>query len=79
MFNDTEKYSYSVTQTADLLEFRVREAAPFSKVGVDFGGPLFVRCCAKCSSKVYIALFSCCVTKAIHLELVRNLDKGYIE
>jgi hypothetical protein len=65
---------YSVAWTADLPEFRVREAAPFSKVGIDFAGPLFVRCSTKCSRKVYIALFSCCVTRAIHLELVRDLS-----
>ena len=46
---------------------------PFSKVGVDFAGPLF----AKEGSdmvKVYIALFTCCVTRAVHLDLVRNLS-----
>ena len=29
--------------TASLPEFRVRPAPPFSKVGVDFVGPLFVK------------------------------------
>ena len=69
-----EGKAYSVAQTADLPGFRVREAAPFSNVGIDFAGPLFVKCCAKCPSKVYIALFSCCVTRAIHLELVGDLS-----
>ena len=69
-----EGKAYSVAQTADLPGFRVREAAPFSNVGIDFAGPLFVKCCSKCPSKVYIALFSCCVTRAIHLELVRDLS-----
>ena len=58
---------------ANLPEFRVKQAAPFSKVGIDFAGP-FMKCCPKCSSKVYIALFSYCVTRAIHLELVRDLS-----
>ena len=50
---------------ANLPEFRVKQVAPFPKVGIDFAGPLFVKCCAKCSSKVYVA-FSCCVTRPIH-------------
>ena len=65
---------YKVAQAADLPDFRVREAAPFSKVGVDFAGPLFAKCCKDGTDKVYIALFSCCVTRAIHLELVRDLS-----
>ena len=33
-----EGKAYSVAQTADLPGFRVREAAPFSNVGIDFAG-----------------------------------------
>ena len=32
--------AYSIPQTAALPEFRVREVPTFSKVGVDFAGPL---------------------------------------
>ena len=63
-----------VTKVADLREFRIREVAPFFKVGIDFAGPLFAKCCSKSSRKVYIALFTCCVTRALHLELVRDLS-----
>ena len=71
-----EGKSYGGASQPDLPEFRVRQAAPFSQVGIDFAGPLFVTQDqgGNCSSKVYIALFSCCVTRAIHLELVRNLS-----
>ena len=55
---------------ASLPEFRVRESFPFSKVGVDFAGPLYVKDKTKEMNKVYIALFICCVTRAVHLELV---------
>ena len=58
---------------AALPEFRVRESFPFSKVGVDFAGPLFVKSKIGESKKAYIALFSCCVTRAVHLELVEDL------
>ena len=64
----------SVTKVADLPKFRIREVAPFSNVGIDFAGPLFAKCCSKSSRKVYIALFTCCVTRALHLELVRDLS-----
>ena len=66
---------YGAPETAALPEFRVRESPPFSKVGVDFAGPLFVKGQNGAGmEKVYIALFSCCVTRAIHLELVEDLS-----
>lgn len=47
---------------------------PFSKVGVDFAGPVHVKAPTGGMKKVYIALFSCCVTRALHLELVEDLS-----
>ena len=63
----------STLQTAALPDFCVRQAPAFSKVGVDFAGPLYVKATAGGIRKVYIALFSCCVTGTIHLELVEDL------
>ena len=51
----------------------MRESPPFAKVGVDFAGPLYAREGGE-MVKVYIALFTCCVTRAVHLDLVRNLS-----
>ena len=34
---------YSTPPTAALPDFRVKEAPPFSRVGVDFAGPLYVK------------------------------------
>ena len=59
-------------QQAALPEFRVTRSAPFVNAGVDFAGPLFVTT-KDGMSKVYIALFTCCVTRAVHLELVEDL------
>ena len=59
-------------QQAALPEFRVKRAAPFENSGVDFAGPLFAKTKSG-MSKVYIALFTCCVTRAVHLELVHDL------
>ena len=38
-----EGRAFSAPQTAALPEFRVKEVPAFSKVGVDFAGPLYVR------------------------------------
>ena len=64
---------YESPAIAPLPEFRVKEAPPFSKVGIDFAGPVFVKT-QNGMVKAYIALFTCCVTRAIHLELVENLN-----
>ena len=69
-----EGRAFSAPQTAALPEFRVKQVPAFSKVGVDFAGPLYVKAATGGVRKVYIALFSCCVTRAIHLELVEDLS-----
>ena len=63
-----------IPPTAALPNFRVREAPPFSRVGVDFAGPLYVKQKSGEMDKAYIALFSCCVTRAVRLELVEDLS-----
>lgn len=69
-----EGKAYGAPRSAALPEFRVKEAPPFSKVGVDFAGPVHVKAPTGGMKKVYIALFSCCVTRALHLELVEDLS-----
>ena len=59
---------------APLPEFRVSEAPPFSRIGIDFAGPLYVKDKSNVMQKHYIALFTCFVTRAIHLELVEDLS-----
>ena len=69
-----EGKSFSPPPTASLPDFRVNKAPPFSKTGVDFAGPLFVKDKSNEMRKVYVALFTCCVTRAVHLELVEDLS-----
>ena len=60
-----------------LPAFRVNEAPPFSYTGVDYAGPLFVHgqgVSDDDSYKVWICLFTCCVTCAVHLELVLDMS-----
>ena len=57
-----------------LPDFRVQEAPPFTNTGVYFAGPLYVGNLGKVQSKVWIVLYTCCVTRAIHLELVSDMS-----
>lgn len=58
---------------APLPSSRVRPSRPFSNTGVDLGGPLLARGEARGQScKFYFAVFTCAVTRAIHLELVTS-------
>lgn len=58
-----------------LPAFRVRESPPFTYTAVDFAGPLYIRgqTAANDSAKVWLCLFTCCVSRAIHLELVLDM------
>ena len=64
--------SYEGQPSPPLPEFRVQQAEPFHVTGVDFTGPLSVKT-ENGMGKVYIVLFTCAVTRAIHLEVVPNL------
>ena len=58
-----------------LPEFRVKEAPPFAYCGVDFAGPLYIRVDEEPESrKVWICLYTCCVTRAVHLELLPDMS-----
>ncbi|XP_008178240.1 uncharacterized protein LOC103307749 [Acyrthosiphon pisum] len=62
---------------AALPGFRVREAHPFSIVGIDYAGPLQMKELSLRKArivKVYIAVFVCMTTKAVHLEPVSALS-----
>ncbi|XP_068705292.1 uncharacterized protein [Montipora foliosa] len=48
------------------------QTQPFDATGVDFTGALYVRN-AGIETKVYICLFTCATTRAIHLEVVEDL------
>ena len=53
-----------------LPEDRVRDAAAFEVIGIDYAGPLFL----SGGQKAYICLFTCAVYRAVHLELVTSLS-----
>ena len=51
---------------------QVGDYPPFAVTGVDFAGPLYVNT-SQDQDKVYICLFTCGVTRAVHLELTVDL------
>jgi len=55
-----------------LPKARVTKAPPFTITGVDFTRALFVKE-EQQEKKVYICLFTCAVTRAVHLEIVGDL------
>ena len=46
----------------------------FTHVSIDFAGPLYVKDMSLNQSKVYVCLFTCCSTRAVHLELTNLLS-----
>ena len=57
---------------APLPKSRVTEAPPFAITGIDFAGPVF--CVDQPRKKLYVCLFTCAVTRAVHVELVDSLS-----
>ena len=72
-----EGHSYGTVPSPDLPAERVSEDPPFSHVGVDFARPLYIKvACDQAEErqeKVYVCLFTCTATRAVHLELTRNI------
>ena len=59
---------------ADLAEDRLKpDEPPFTYVGVDYFGPIFVRR-GRSQIKNYGCLFTCLTTRAVHIEVVEALD-----
>ena len=63
---------YPSPDPAPLPKIRVRDAPPFTITGVDFTGALYVHEHHQ-EIKVYICLYTCATSRAIHLEIVNDL------
>ena len=63
-----EGKSVSSPPLPQLPEERVGEYPPFANTGIDFAGPLSDK-----EGKAYVCLFTCGITRAIHLELTTDL------
>ncbi|XP_003738512.1 uncharacterized protein LOC100898875, partial [Galendromus occidentalis] len=60
--------------TPALPTFRVEITPPFLFTGVDFAGPIYYKKENGRKAKSYILLFTCAVSRAIHLELTMDLS-----
>jgi len=67
---------YPPVSPPDLSSDRVSDDPPFTHVGMDFAGPLYIHTDQESSEnhKTCICLFTCAATRAIHLELVNDLN-----
>jgi hypothetical protein len=65
---------FKAPDPAPLPRIRVEEKPPFAVTGVDFGGPLYVRTQLG-EAKTYICLFTCAITRSVHLEIVTDLSE----
>ena len=64
---------YRAPDPPPLPKIRVEESKPFAITGVDFTGALYVKAMGG-EKKVYICLFTCACTRAVHLEIVTDLS-----
>lgn len=71
-----EGKQFSAPLLPQLPELRVTEKPPFTVVGVDFAGTLYFKTQGEqfTSQKVWVCLFTCCVVRAVHLELVLEMS-----
>ena len=65
--------SYKALNPPPLPEFRVKESPPFTYVGLDYVGPLYLKCSEESDEKAWICLTTCCASRAVHLEVVPNM------
>lgn len=56
-----------------LPEFRLTGDRPFSAIGIDFSGHIFVKS-KEGNCKTYLLLLTCCHTRAVSLELVKDMS-----
>ena len=63
---------YTIPDLPTLVKSRVSLSDPFTITGVDLTGALYVRT-TEGESKIYLCLFTCAVSRAIHLEIITDL------
>ena len=65
---------YKAPDPPPLPKHRVQAMEPFAVTGIDFTGALYIRT-TNGEDKVYVCLFTCASTRAVHLEVVTDLSE----
>lgn len=70
---------YNAPDPPPLPKIQTQQSEPFSVTGVDYAGPLYVKQNNR-EIKSYICLFTCAVTRAVHLEVVTDFtERSFIQ
>ena len=64
---------YNMPLMPPLPTERVSVAASFTNTGIDYFGPLYIKAKGD-TQKVWVCLFTCLVTRAVHLELMQDMS-----
>ena len=63
---------YEMPTMPPLPRERVNEAVPFAHCGIDYFGPMYIKQSSG-PQKVWVCLYTCLSTRAIHLELMQDM------
>lgn len=63
---------YKSVSSPALPDFHVTQSRPFQNSGVNFAGPMYIKGAE--NSKGWLCLYTYCTTKAVHLEIVPDLN-----
>ena len=75
IFRRYEGLPQRAPQPPPLPQFRMKDDPTFTYVGIDFAGPLYVKTQGLVvERKVWICLYTCCVVRAVHLDIVPDLS-----
>ena len=70
-----EGKSFTAPLPPPLPKFRVQETKPHTHTALDFAGPLHVKTSVVTqSSKMWVCLYTCCVTCAVYIDIVPDMS-----
>ena len=66
--------AYQTPPPGNLPTTRTQGSTPYQVLGVDFTGPIKYVPKSKKEAKAYLVLYTCSLTRAVHLDFVKSLD-----